>query len=63
MDSDVKVAAVPAIEFLGVDKRFAARGKAAEVLAARAEVAGELVEFVFRVQLMSSPKCRGKSHE
>ena len=35
MDSDVKVAAVPAIEFLGVDKRFAARGKAAEVLAAR----------------------------
>lgn len=35
MDSDVKAAAVPAIEFLGVDKRFAARGKAAEVLAAR----------------------------
>jgi len=34
MDSDVK-AAVPAIEFLGVDKRFAARGKSAEVLAAR----------------------------
>ena len=35
MDSDVKVAAVPAIEFLGVDKRFPARGKSAEVLAAR----------------------------
>ncbi len=34
MDSDVKAAA-PAIEFLGVDKRFPARGKSAEVLAAR----------------------------
>jgi hypothetical protein len=34
----------------------------AVVLAARAEVAGELVEFVFRVQLMSSPRFRGKSH-
>ena len=35
MDSDVMKAAVPAIEFLGVDKRFPARGKSAEVLAAR----------------------------
>jgi NitT/TauT family transport system ATP-binding protein len=34
MDSDVNAAA-PAIEFMGVDKRFPARGKSAEVLAAR----------------------------
>ena len=27
--------ATPAIEFIGVEKRFAARGKSAEVLAAR----------------------------
>jgi hypothetical protein len=40
---------------------LAARAGRAE-RAERAERAGELVEFVFRVQLMSSPRFRGKSH-
>ena len=42
--------AVPAIEFIGVEKRFAARGKSAEVLAARdinfAIAPGEVVSII-----------------
>jgi hypothetical protein len=58
----LRTAAVAAAAVSKVARRVWRERVAGKAVRAAAGVAGELVEFVFRVQLMSSPRFRGKSH-